>query len=112
MSGPKSPHVSIGLPVYNGEAHLRECIESTYPRCAEVTLVDYKVRVRETNRGTGSRVRVLINWHDGQRSFTTVGVSENILEASWKAMVDALQLEIYREQGSLANPVPRATQRA
>ena len=84
-------------PVNALDQALRECIESTYPRCSDVTLVDYKVRVRETNRGTGSRVRVLINWNDGQRSFTTVGVSENILEASWKAMVDALQLEIYRE---------------
>jgi len=96
-------------PVNALDQSLRECIESTYPRCSEVTLVDYKVRVRETNRGTGSRVRVLINWNDGQRSFTTVGVSENILEASWKAMVDALQLEIYREQALVANPLRTPT---
>ena len=52
-------------------------------------LTDYKVRVLETSRGTGAVTRVLIDSTDGERSWSTIGVSENIIEASWQALVDS-----------------------
>jgi len=75
---------------------LRQCLSSLYPSIADVRLTDYKVRVLEPRKGTAARVRVLIEWSDHRRSWTTVGVSENIIEASWNAMVDAIRLELMR----------------
>ncbi|HSB14236.1 MAG TPA: citramalate synthase [Bryobacteraceae bacterium] len=75
---------------------LRQCLSSLYPTIANVRLTDYKVRVLEPKKGTAARVRVLIEWSDHRRSWTTVGVSENVIEASWQAMVDALRLELMR----------------
>ena len=59
-------------------------------------LTDYKVRVLDFKKGTAARVRVLVEWSDHRRSWSTVGVSENVIEASWFALVDALRLELMR----------------
>ena len=59
-------------------------------------LTDYKVRVLDFKKGTAARVRVLVEWSDHRRSWATVGVSENVIEASWFALVDALRLELMR----------------
>ena len=59
-------------------------------------LTDYKVRVLDSRKGTAANVRVLIEWSDHRRSWSTVGVSENVIEASWKALVDAIRLELMR----------------
>jgi 2-isopropylmalate synthase len=59
-------------------------------------LTDYKVRVLDNKKGTAARVRVLVEWSDHRRSWATVGVSENVIEASWFALVDALRLELMR----------------
>jgi len=59
-----------------------------------VHLVDYKVRVLETGSATASRVRVLIESTDGQRNWTTVGVSTDIIEASFVALVDSLEYRL------------------
>ena len=59
-------------------------------------LTDYKVRVLDNKKGTAARVRVLIEWSDRKRSWATVGVSENVIEASWFALVDAIRLELMR----------------
>ena len=67
-----------------------------YPGIAEVRLTDYKVRVLEPKKGTAAKVRVLIEWTDHRRSWATVGVSDNVIEASWRAMVDAIRLELMR----------------
>jgi 2-isopropylmalate synthase len=75
---------------------LRQCLATVYPAIADVRLTDYKVRVISTERGTASKVRVLVEWSDHRRSWSTVGVSENILEASWNALVDAITLELMR----------------
>jgi 2-isopropylmalate synthase len=75
---------------------LRQCLSSLYPSIAEVRLVDYKVRVLEPRKGTAAKVRVLIEWSDHRRSWATVGVSDNVIEASWQAMVDAIRLELMR----------------
>ena len=53
-------------------------------------LADFKVRVLEENKGTGAVTRVLIETTDGERTWGTVGVSENIIEASWEALVDSI----------------------
>jgi 2-isopropylmalate synthase len=74
---------------------LRKCLSKLYPRIAEVRLTDYKVRVLDS-RGTASKVRVLIEWSDHRKSWSTVGVSDNVIEASWKALLDAIQLELMR----------------
>jgi 2-isopropylmalate synthase len=75
---------------------LRKCLSKLYPRITKVRLTDYKVRVLDSNKGTAANVRVLIEWSDHRRSWSTVGVSDNVIEASWKALVDAIQLELMR----------------
>jgi 2-isopropylmalate synthase len=69
---------------------------TSYPQITDVRLTDYKVRVLDSHEGTAAKVRVLIEWADDRRSWTTVGVSDNIIEASWRALVDAIRLELIR----------------
>jgi 2-isopropylmalate synthase len=75
---------------------LRKCLSKLYPQITEVRLTDYKVRVLDSYRGTAANVRVLIEWSDHRKSWSTVGVSDNVIEASWKALVDAIRLELMR----------------
>src|SRR5579871_423994 len=75
---------------------LRKCLSKLYPQIKDVRLTDYKVRVLDSNKGTAAKVRVLIEWSDHRKSWTTVGVSDNVIEASWKALVDAILLELTR----------------
>jgi len=75
---------------------LRKCLSKLYPQIAEVRLTDYKVRVLDSHKGTAAKVRVLIEWSDHKKSWSTVGVSDNVIEASWKALVDAIRLELAR----------------
>jgi 2-isopropylmalate synthase len=82
-------------PVAALDAALRRALTSRYPEVARVILTDYKVRILEGTRGTKAQVRVLVESSDGQRSWTTVGVSDNILEASWEALSESLQYCIH-----------------
>jgi len=75
---------------------LRKCLGAIYPQITEVRLTDYKVRVLDSRKGTAANVRVLIEWSDHRKSWSTVGVSDNVIEASWKALVDAIRLELMR----------------
>jgi 2-isopropylmalate synthase len=75
---------------------LRKCLSKLYPQITDVRLTDYKVRVLDSYRGTAANVRVLIEWSDHRKSWSTVGVSDNVIEASWKALVDAIRLELMR----------------
>jgi 2-isopropylmalate synthase len=75
---------------------LRKCLMASYPQITDVRLIDYKVRVLDSHEGTASTVRVLIEWADDRRHWSTVGVSDNIIEASWRALVDAIRLELIR----------------
>jgi 2-isopropylmalate synthase len=75
---------------------LRKCLGKLYPQIADVRLTDYKVRVLDSHQGTAAKVRVLIEWSDHRKSWTTAGVSDNVIEASWKALVDAIRLELMR----------------
>ncbi|MGH9086617.1 MAG: citramalate synthase [Acidimicrobiales bacterium] len=77
-------------PVNALDAALREAIGSRYPQLEAVRLVDYRVRVLDTGGGTGAVTRVLVDTADEERTWTTIGVSENIIEASWQALHDAV----------------------
>jgi 2-isopropylmalate synthase len=69
---------------------LRKALTAFYPELVRMSLSDYKVRVLDGFDGTGAKVRVLITSRDQETSWTTVGVSENIIDASWKALVDSI----------------------
>jgi 2-isopropylmalate synthase len=62
-----------------------------YPRLGEIDLVNYKVRIIDEHKGTAAVTRVLIDASDGQDTWGAIGVSENIIEASWEALVDSLE---------------------
>lgn len=73
---------------------LRGALEHFYPQLACVRLTDYKVRVLDSQNATGSKVRVLVESTDGTDSWSTVGVSTDIIEASWHALVDSLEYKL------------------
>jgi 2-isopropylmalate synthase len=75
---------------------LRKALENSYPIIKEMHLTDYKVRVLDEKNATGSNVRVLIETSDGKNLWSTIGVSENIIEASWHALVDSIEYGLYR----------------
>ena len=84
-------------PVNALDAALRQGLEPVYPILKEVHLEDYKVRVLSARDGTAARVRVLIESSDSHRVWNTIGVSENIIEASWIALVDSLSYKLLME---------------
>src|SRR3954470_11611212 len=97
VNGDVHSHTATGSgPVHALDICLRRCLASVYPAIADVRLTDYKVRVLGGKGGTESKVRVLVEWSDHRMSWSTVGVSNNIIEASWRALVDALRLELIR----------------
>jgi 2-isopropylmalate synthase len=77
---------------------LRKALNSFFPQISEMKLVDFKVRVIEGSDGTGARVRVNIDSSDPQEVWSTVGVSENIIEASWQALVDSIQYKLLKDE--------------
>jgi 2-isopropylmalate synthase len=79
---------------------LRKALEKFYPELKEVKLQDYKVRVLTAGRGTSAKVRVLVESGDDGRSWRTVGVSENIIEASWQSLVDSIEYKLLREESA------------
>ncbi len=83
-------------PVNALDVCLRQCLASLFPEITRIRLTDYKVRVLDSNKGTAAKVRVLVEWRDKRHSWTTVGVSENVLEASWIALTDSIRLELMR----------------
>jgi 2-isopropylmalate synthase len=79
---------------------LRKALLPAYPRLAEMQLVDYKVRVVNSRAGTAARVRVVIESRDKDAVWGTVGVSENIIEASWLALVDSFEYKLFKDEES------------
>ena len=77
-------------PVNALDAALRSVLDGWFPQLDRLHLTDFKVRVLETRQGTAAVTRVLIDTTNGERTWTTIGVSENIIEASWQALVDSL----------------------
>jgi 2-isopropylmalate synthase len=86
-------------PVNALDAALREAIGSRYPGLASLHLTDYKVRVLDTSKGTGAKTRVLLDSTDGERSWSTIGVSDNIIEASWQALSDSIVYGLLHGKG-------------
>jgi 2-isopropylmalate synthase len=78
-------------PVNALDSALRDAIADRYPHLAEIELTNYKVRILDEAHGTGAVTRVLLDSADGEREWGTIGVSENIIEASWEALVDSLE---------------------
>jgi 2-isopropylmalate synthase len=78
-------------PVNALDRALRDAITDRYPHLADIALVNYKVRILDEHEGTGAVTRVLLDSSDGAQEWGTVGVSENIIEASWEALVDSLE---------------------
>ncbi len=85
-------------PVSALDRALRKALEEFYPNLKEVQLIDYKVRIVNESEGTGAKVRVLIESTDGRRKWGTVGVSENIIEASWIALTDSLVYKLHKDE--------------
>jgi 2-isopropylmalate synthase len=82
-------------PVNALDTCLRKCL-SGIPGIRDVKLVDYKVRVLDSGKGTAAKVRVLVEWAHKEKTWSTVGVSEDVIEASWEALISALRLECMR----------------
>jgi 2-isopropylmalate synthase len=80
---------------------LRKALTKFYPRIGEMHLVDFKVRILEGSEGTAAKVRVLLDSKDGNESWTTAGVSTNIIEASWYALVDSIQYKLSKDEGKV-----------
>ncbi len=84
-------------PVHALDKALRKALRPFYPSIDEVSLLDYKVRILDSANATAARTRVLIVSTDKKRSWSTVGVSDNIIEASWEALVDSMEYKLLSE---------------
>jgi 2-isopropylmalate synthase len=96
-------------PVNALDTALRKALAAAYPRLAEMHLDDYKVRVINSAEASAARVRVVIESRDRDDVWTTVGVSENVIEASWLALVDSVEYKLFKDSGGLAKPARRMT---
>jgi 2-isopropylmalate synthase len=108
--GPQTQHtVSEGDgPVNALDGALRKALLPFYPRLETLHLADYKVRVVNARAESAARVRVIIEWRDGDAVWGTVGVSENIIEASWLALVDSFEYKLFKdEEGPLRAAPPQ-----
>ena len=85
-------------PINALDAALRKALTPTYPVIENVRLTDYKVRIIGSNTGTAARTRVLIDSTDHHDSWSTVGVSDNIIQASWLALVDGYEYQLRRRE--------------
>jgi 2-isopropylmalate synthase len=85
-------------PVNALDAALRKALLEFFPRLAEMQLVDFKVRVVNAREGTAARVRVVIESRDRGSVWGTVGVSENVIEASWLALVDSIEYKLFKDE--------------
>ncbi len=90
-------------PVNALDQALRRALTKFYPSLKEVELLDYKVRVLSSGEGTGASVRVLIESGDKKDQWGTVGVSHNVIEASWQAVVDSIDYKLYKDSKHRAN---------
>ena len=77
---------------------LRKALYKFFPSIREMKLVDFKVRVIEGSDGTGAKVRVQVESRDANEIWSTIGVSENVIEASWQALVDSIQYKLSKEE--------------
>jgi 2-isopropylmalate synthase len=80
---------------------LRKALEPFYPNIRDMSLIDYKVRVVNARAGTAAKVRVIIESRDAEGLWGTVGVSENIIEASWHALVDSVEYKLLKDKDKI-----------
>ena len=85
-------------PVNALDSALRKALMRFYPQIADVVLTDYRVRILDPEEHTAAKTRVLIESNDGKESWSTVGVSENIIEASWEALVDSVEYKLFLDE--------------
>jgi 2-isopropylmalate synthase len=85
-------------PVNALDGALRKALQPAYPRLGEMHLADYKVRVVNARAETAAKVRVVIEWRDKDAVWGTVGVSENIIEASWRALIDSFEYKLFKDE--------------
>lgn len=91
---------------------LRKCLGTVFPALEQMYLLDYKVRVVNCEAGTAARIRVNIESSDHEHVWGTIGVSENIIEASWLALIDAVEYKLLLDEGKLQpNPEQRVEAR-
>ena len=90
-------------PVNALDQALRRALTKFYPSLKQVELLDYKVRVLSSGEGTGAVVRVLIESGDGKDKWGTVGVSHNVIEASWLALADSIDYKLYKDSRHRTN---------
>jgi 2-isopropylmalate synthase len=83
-------------PVNALDRALRDALAQTHPRLRDIDLVNFKVRILDETKGTGAVTRVLLDTSDGDEVWGTIGVSENIIESSWEALVDSLEYGMLR----------------
>ena len=81
---------------------LRKALEEFYPGLRTMKLLDYKVRILDESKGTAAKTRVLVTSGDGDETWGTVGVADNIIEASWQALVDSIEYKLRRDERSPA----------
>ncbi len=78
-------------PVHALDSAMRKALEQFYPCLAYIRLTDFKVRVVNVKEGTAAKVRVMVDSTNGEEAWSTVGVSTNIIEASWQALLDSVE---------------------
>ena len=77
---------------------LRKALKGFYPTLSKMRLSDFKVKILDEKMGTAAKVRVLIQSQDESDTWSTIGVSENIIEASWKALVDSVEYKLLKDK--------------
>ena len=80
---------------------LRKALKRFYPQIADVSLMDYRVRIMDPEEATGAKTQVIIESGDGQNTWGTACVSENIIEASWEALVDSVEYKLFQDEKSV-----------
>jgi 2-isopropylmalate synthase len=96
-------------PVNALDKALRDAITELHPHLSDIELVNYKVRILDEHHGTGAVTRVLLDSSDGSESWGSIGVSENIIEASWEALVDSLEYAFQPSASKRGGKVPAST---
>lgn len=87
-------------PVDALNAALRQALTRFYPEIEQIALTDYRVRILDPQEATRAMTRVLIESGDGARQWGTVGVSENIIEASWQALLDSIEYKLFETRAT------------
>jgi 2-isopropylmalate synthase len=91
-------------PVNALDRALREALVEIHPELAEIDLVNFKVRILDEAKGTGAVTRVLLDASDGEEVWGSIGVSENVIEASWEALVDSIEYGTQERQEPQLDP--------